>query len=300
MKSWKFAVSAAVLLVVFASFGICWKATNSLLFPEADAVPSKPDLPIRDVAFKSPDGVELKGWFVPPVSCLNDGELCVPARGVVLSHGRSESRGAFVDQLPMFHRAGFAVLAFDYRGCGESDKAPATIGGKEQDDLLAAVGFAQQLQSVADEPVGVVGRSMGASVAVMAAARDQRIGAVVEDSGFAKLKDVVSYNFKREAGLPSFPFAPLTVALAEKRADVDVDAIDPAAVVSKISPRPLLVIHGTADDRVKFEQGEKLFAAALEPKEFWRIDGIGHVKAFEHSPDEYERRVIGFLKTHLS
>ena len=39
---------------------------------------------------------------------------------------------------------------------------------------------------------------------------------------------------------------------------------------------PVLITHGTADDVVPFEQGERLFAAANEPKQFIRLEGHGH------------------------
>jgi fermentation-respiration switch protein FrsA (DUF1100 family) len=59
---------------------------------------------------------------------------------------------------------------------------------------------------------------------------------------------------------------------------------------------PLLVVHGTADGIVPFAMGEKLYAAAGEPKEFLRILDGTHVSIFS---EEAWRREIDFFARHL-
>ena len=72
----------------------------------------------------------------------------------------------------------------------------------------------------------------------------------------------------------------------------------PMHVVSKISPRPLLLMHGTFDTVVPAAHGQKLYDLAKEPKEFWLLPEAGHTTLYDHSPDEFKRRVLGFLEKY--
>lgn len=297
-KLWVGSVTVVVVLLAVVC-AICWHASDKLLYPGREALGPRPKIAgatVQDVAFKSSDGVAISGWFIP-ATCGDS--PCANAKAVVLSHGRNENRSAFSSQMPMWHKAGLAVLAFDYRGCGDSGDAPATVGANEQKDLDAAVDFALSMPGTDDRSVAVVGRSMGAAVAVLSASHNAKIGAVVDDSGFARLSDVIAYNFKKEAGLPAFPFAPITIFMAEHRAHVDVQKVAPVDVVSKIAPRPVLLIHSTSDTRVRYDQGAKVAEAAGDPHEVWKLDGVAHVASFDDRPTEYEQRVVGFVERSL-
>ena len=74
------------------------------------------------------------------------------------------------------------------------------------------------------------------------------------------------------------------------------NAID---VVGQIAPRPLLLMHGTADQAVGFWQSEKLYKQAGEPKEIWILEGAEHTALFNKAPEEFEQRVVGFLDRYL-
>jgi fermentation-respiration switch protein FrsA (DUF1100 family) len=80
---------------------------------------------------------------------------------------------------------------------------------------------------------------------------------------------------------------------------VRVAAVRPQAVVGRIAPRPLLVIHGLRDTKVRPDQGRELYAAAGTPKQAWWVPGAGHVGAFDLDPKGWERRVAGFLDAAL-
>ena len=290
------ALAVLVLLAVLAAGWVAWTASSKLLLLPRQPVTDTPadrGLAYREVQFASRDGTVLRGWFLPARGAG-------PAPVLVLSHGRGQSREEFRDKLPVFARHGFALLAFDYRASGRSDGRYNTAGYKETWDLLAAVGFARHQPGVDPARLAVVGNSQGAAVAVLAAAADPGIRAVVEDSGFASLRNVIAYNFRQEAGLPPFPLAPLTILLAQARAGARVDEVDPADAITRIAPRPVLVVHGLRDTKVRPDQGRELYAHAGSPKQAWFVPGAGHVGAFEVDPRGYERRVVGFLEQALA
>jgi fermentation-respiration switch protein FrsA (DUF1100 family) len=77
------------------------------------------------------------------------------------------------------------------------------------------------------------------------------------------------------------------------------DAAAPAGEIHKISPVPLLVIHGDQDQVVEYEFGERIFAEAAEPKEFWRIPGGAHTDVFHREDVNYRYRFLEKLDAVL-
>ncbi|MDA8216535.1 MAG: alpha/beta hydrolase [Dehalococcoidales bacterium] len=71
---------------------------------------------------------------------------------------------------------------------------------------------------------------------------------------------------------------------------MDVDAIRPENNLANLDPRPLLIIHGTADGTVPVAQAYRL-AAAYPKASLWILDGVDHVQAYKTQPEEYPRRV---------
>ncbi len=134
------------------------------------------------VAFKSSDGVELKGWWVPV-----DG-----ARGtVVLVHGLNRSRIEMVRKTPFLHEHGWNALLFDLRHHGESGGDSTTFGLKEREDVRAAIAEARRRSP---EPVVLWGVSLGGASVVMAAAEDPSVAGVVCDSSYRDLPDTVRHH----------------------------------------------------------------------------------------------------------
>jgi fermentation-respiration switch protein FrsA (DUF1100 family) len=80
---------------------------------------------------------------------------------------------------------------------------------------------------------------------------------------------------------------------------VPLTAIAPREHIGAISPRPLLLIHGTSDQRVPVEQARRNFAAARAPKELWLVPRARHVEAHHLLGAAYERRVTRFLRRCL-
>jgi len=245
-------------------------------------------LAFREVEFPAVDGSTLRGWLVP-----GPGENGL---AVVTAHGGEVDRRGFLRQLPMLHRAGYAVLLFDYREHGISDGAGRgmAFGWREHHDVSSAVRYMKQEAGYAR--VAVFGTSMGGASAIVAGGLDDAIDVVVAENPFASASDVLGEAelFDR---LPAW-YRVLTLGCLRLRYGLwsEPDAID---VVDRISPRPLLLLHGTSDDLVGVWQSERLYERAGDPKAIWILEGAEHTALFNLAPAEYERRVIGFLERHL-
>jgi alpha-beta hydrolase superfamily lysophospholipase len=70
--------------------------------------------------------------------------------------------------------------------------------------------------------------------------------------------------------------------------------------ISKLAPRPLLMIHGGADTYIKPEMAQALFDRARHPKALWLVEGAKHNQAFHVANGHYQERVRAFFDNHLA
>ena len=117
---------------------------------------------------------------------------------VILSHGYGASKEEFGDFLilsGLLNDMGVAVLRFDFRGCGNSDYQLGRMlcSSEWKQDLENAVSFISDFPGVDAEKICLIGESMGASIAILAAAEDMRVKCVIALSpiadGFVWLRD---------------------------------------------------------------------------------------------------------------
>jgi fermentation-respiration switch protein FrsA (DUF1100 family) len=250
------------------------------------------DMTVEDVSFASRDGTPLSGWFIPAGPAG-------PSPGVVLSHGWGRSRAELLPHADFLHRAGFAVLSFDYRHRGKSGGDAITMGLREQNDLLAAIDTLSARPEVDPGRVAVFGMSMGAVVAVLVAAGDERVRAIVAECPFSSHDVIMSRSLRHYFRLPSFPFAAAAKWMIERRLGETLDGARAIDSVRALTPRPLLIIADERDAVIGSQETERLFQAAGEPKRFWLVPGADHARGWQTAPAEYERRVLVFLREAL-
>ena len=190
-------------------------------------------------------------------------------------------------------RRGANILLFDQRRRGSSEGELVSLGHLETLDALAAVGYA--LSRAPGLPLGLIGYSMGASVAVMAAAREERVGAIVADSPFASERELVRSLLRRQIG----PLHGPVVALTERLLPYDPGEVEPLREVAKVAPRASLFVHGLLDETCDPKDSVRLYEAAEEPKELWLLEGAGHCDAYFADREAYCGRVGVFLEAHL-
>jgi fermentation-respiration switch protein FrsA (DUF1100 family) len=226
----------------------------------ADWEPPPPGLAVEDVDLTSAGGTRIHAWWAVPPGWE-------PSRGAMLyCHGnagnlshRGEGLRRWLDQL------GVAVLIFDYPGYGRAEGIPTEAGCYAAAD--AAYDWLTGTAGVAGEKVLLYGGSLGGAVAIdLAARRPHR--ALVLVSAFSSLADMAR---------ALFPWLPAGWLVRNQW--------DNLAKVRRSGGR-VFIAHGTADRLVPFRQGERLFAAAPEPKAFFPMPGYDH----NHTPgpDFYE------------
>ena len=254
------------------------------------ATPARYGLAYEDVNFEG-QGLSLSGWYVP-------------GRGnaaIVLVHGFAADRRELLEFAPWLHAAGYDLLLYDQRGAGRSAGDGVTFGYFEAGDLEAAVRFAQGRSGA--KRIGALGRSQGAAVALLAAGNGTPLDGVVADSGFADLERVAAESaaglFGPDWGRFSAVLSPLILWHAERQSGLRAAAVRPVEAIARISPRPVLLIHGMKDQLFSYEHSEALYAAAGEPKELWLVADAFHAGVSGKEPTEYQRRVLAFFDAAL-
>jgi uncharacterized protein len=253
---WVILVPTAVVLLYLAYPRI----ENFLVFfPERrfDFAPETFGLTCRDVYFRTEDGKTLHGWFFA-------GEDEHPV--LLHLHGNAGNISHRLDLIKRLARRKLQVFIVDYRGFGKSEGRPSEKGVYL--DGLAAYDHLVKEEGIAPENIVLHGHSLGAAVAVEVALR-RSVKSVVLESAFTSTRDMAK-------SMPLFfvisPLLPANYNNLEKVSRLNV---------------PVLVVHGDQDEIVPFSMGERLFAAAAQPKYFLPLTGAGHNDTYVTGGKQY-------------
>jgi fermentation-respiration switch protein FrsA (DUF1100 family) len=182
-----------------------------------------------------------------------------------------------------FCAAGFITLIFSFRGAGEAQGNLDMLGWTR--DLKAAIDYLASLREVDKSRLSLLGSSGGAAVSVYVAANDPRVSSLVTFACPAEFSFLTDKQ-RAEATIDHFRSIGL-IRDADFPPSEDewldgFNTVSPLHCIDRISPRPLLLIHGENDDLVPVEHAHKLFEKAGESKKLVIIPGAGHRLRFEH------------------
>lgn len=271
-----------MLLQVLISVAIAYACVLALVFVfqsrlvyypqigrEIAVTPQAYGLAFESLQIATEDGENLHAWWVPAAG----------ARGTVLIfHGNAGNISHRLDYLLMFSRLGYSTLIVDYRGYGTSTGSPSEDGTYR--DAVAAWRHLTEGRGIRPADIVIFGESLGAAVASWLAARHAP-RALVLTSTFTSAADL---------GAQVYWFLPVRL-ISRFRYD---NLANMTAIRS-----PLLIAHSRDDDIVPFAHGQKLFAAANEPKQFLEMRG-GHNDGFIFMREEWVKALADFLARHAA
>jgi hypothetical protein len=185
----------------------------------------------------------------------------------------------------------------DARAHGESGGTISTYGHLERYDVSAVLDALSASENVSH--AYAFGESMGAAVALQAAAIDPRIEAVVAEGAFRNLHEVMfdyaGLRWSALLGKTVFrPAAILAVHEAEQQGGFRFDDVSPEASVA-MRKFPVMLICGLSDHNIPKRHAEAIYTAASGPKELWLVPGARHQGAMQTAPREFQLRVLRFL-----
>jgi pimeloyl-ACP methyl ester carboxylesterase len=246
-------------------------------------------------------GGSLPAWFIPARGGA-------PGPGVVLVHGWDSARDRTLPNAVFLHAAGFHCLTFDVRGNGANpaELLPVSAGEYGAD---AAAAFETLLARPEVTRGAILGHSMGGIGAILAAAADPRVAAVVAVSTPSDPRRMVRQTF-RLARLPfpgpiATPLSWITTTVFVRPRGHALRAISARHAIGRYRG-PILVAHGRDDPIMPVEHARRIASAALEtrrgnpsaaPVELLIVDHGGHSWLYED--EAFRRAVAGFLAREL-
>lgn len=260
---------------------------------EVTGHPSYHGIPWEDVTFLSrEDQISLSGWYLP---ALADDRCIILIQGT--EHHRNSPEIKALRLGKDLVSRGFSVFLFDFRARGESEGNRSSEGDREQWDLLGAIDYVTG-RGIPVERIGLLGFSLGAGVALLVAAQEPRIAAIVSDSGFLDyMMDLRKINIG-PFRLPNW--FTIFVALAGRIFfKADFSRVRPAEVVEELS-QPIFFIHGIDDNVVPVEETLELYKISGNPDDrIWIMPRAEHVNVYRKTPELYVNRVAQFFNQHI-
>lgn len=256
------------------------------------STPAAPrDLHLQAVRFHATDGVPLEGWLLLSSS---------QSHTVILVPGFKDDRASMLPYARFLHAAHFNVFLYDSRGTGGSGGS-FSLGIHEVRDVLGAVRYLEHRTDTRALPYGILGVSMGAGVAIVAASQARAIGATVADSAYTDQQVVVTRLDSLRVGPLSIPFPPLAPWIVDRLLGTPLTSFSPLRSAGKLPPRALLLIHSRHDTNptTPLSGAEALQRRVRIHAFLWIAPRGGHAGAYAAQPRQYESRVVRFFRRFL-
>jgi hypothetical protein len=255
-----------ILGLIFLNGWMYLQQPGMIFFPysRVTETPVAWGLEYEEVWLETSDGLHLHGWYIPNQES---------EKVLLFFHGNAGNIAHRGDSVAIFHGLGLNVFIFDYRGYGRSEGTPNEQGLYR--DARAAWAYLTQDRGFHGEDVILFGRSLGGAVATRLATEVQPAGLILE-SAFSSARDMADQVF------------PVLSRLVFLRFRFNV-----AAQIKKVHC-PVLVLHSPDDEIIPYRQGEKVFAAANEPRVFFQMTG-DHNYGFLRSQPAYGQALGAFI-----
>ncbi|MBI3185006.1 MAG: alpha/beta fold hydrolase [Myxococcales bacterium] len=273
--------SAALLLFALATSG-CFKLDPFLYEPERkEKYDFEPDggTPEETVTADriEPVRIEVDATLSLGAVYLR-GSVQPPLAHVIFFHGKGGHLDKAFPRAKRWANLGFDVLAFDYRGWGNSTAVTPTEAGIEQDTRAV---LAWMVARVGADRLVYYGQSFGTATSTQRAELDPPRALILE-SGFASVQ-----AFARDSTQMDFPAS-----------FIANDGWDTEGRLGNVRA-PVLILHGLSDDFVRPEFSQALYEAANQPKKLILVEGGGHSDLPKVMGEEYGEAIRSFVAAHL-
>jgi uncharacterized protein len=227
---------------------------------------------------------KIHGWWLPsPESSALTAPSVQNPPTILYLHGNASTISANAENASRFHRMGYSVFLFDYRGFGLSD---GDVPDEQMiyADAETAWRYLTETRGIAPDQIVIYGHSLGGAIALQLATRHPDAAGLIMESSFTSLLDVINRTSE-------YRFFPLNWLLNQR-----YESRDRIAYLQM----PLFVIHGEADQRVPVDMGKTLYDLAPEPKQLWLVPDAEHNNTAALTGDLYRQRIRDFVERNTA
>ncbi|HMV79752.1 MAG TPA: alpha/beta hydrolase [Leptospiraceae bacterium] len=267
------------------SFVFFISCSSVFYYPSAETYYTPEQMGFRktETVFKAADGTDLYYWFIHSYS--------KEVKGNILQlHGNGQNMTAHFLTLAWLANNGYNLYTYDYRGYWKS-------GGKPDpedihNDTVAFIDRVNEECIKRKEKLILYGQSLGGAILMRAVPdlkKKENVSLVIIDGGFPSYRKTARQIGAKTLTYPIAYIASLFIS----------DSYSPENYIEKISPIPMIIIHGDEDDTVPFENGKEIFRLAKDPKQFWEIKGGGHVNWMKLGVSKNAKMFLKLLDQHM-
>lgn len=285
------ALPVLLILIVYIAYStVVAQRSMPVLRHQMARTPTNYGLQYTEVSFLSAvDHIPLKGWFIDSTG----------TQTILLLHGSDDAKDsiALLELSQTLVKHNYDVLLIDMRGHGESGGDQFAMGQWSDRDIDGALEY---LRGRGVTQIGVIGHSLGGVVALWSAPDRPTLRAIVADSAFADPSSAVKTEMTHIGSLSTL-FVPGVYMMGSLLYGTDWANYLPERAMTRLNDRPVLLIHGAADNTIPVENAYRLQkAGANNPNlQVWITPTSDHLRSYFDHPQEYRERVLAFFDRYL-
>jgi len=244
------------------------------------------DLPVESLEIPTNGSTVTRGW-------LNQGK---PGKGVVLlAHSIRSNRVEMLSRARFLGERGYTTLMIDLYAHGETPGDKITFGLRESENISAAAKYLRT--KFPHERIGALGTSLGGA-AIILAKLNRPFDAVILESMHGTLEEAINNRLKLYLGDYGSLLLPIVLYQFSFFIDTPISELNPISRIGNLNA-PVLFISGTHDAHTTQPEVERMYAAAIKPKELWIVPGAQHFNMHGYAGKSYEEHVTDFFGFYL-
>jgi uncharacterized protein len=277
-----------ILFGLVATLGLVWIFGQISTRP----TPSRVDSLAKDeqeIMLQSADGLRISASYFPVA------EPSAPT--ILMLHGNGGSRSQFSGYIAWLNSNGYAAMAIDFRGHGESQAASKSFGFEESRDAAAAFNWIKTRKP--ESKIGVIGFSLGGAATLLPANGPLKIDALVLSAVYPDIERAIRNRIAHQGHpLLAALLTPLLTNQSYFRYRIAPQRISPIEAAAQYKG-PVLVIGGGQDHYTPPAETKALYERFTGPKSLWIRDGFGHNQLGDINDENYRARLKIFFDKNL-
>jgi uncharacterized protein len=248
-----------------------------------------PAAPAQFVHIVSDDVTRIAATYWPSHSAK--------APAILMLHGNGSNRGSMTEMASLLNRHGYAVLAIDFRGHGQSTPASKSFGVFEADDARAAYSWLRN--SDPSRKIGIIGFSLGGAASLLGKNGPLPADALVLEGVYPDIRHAIFNRLASRLGRLGATFLePLLSYQSLPRFGVWPSEISPINALSKVR-EPVMIVGGGTDNNTPPGESRAMYDALKQHGEILILAGVSHDELGRYLPVKFTESLLAFLDRTL-